>query len=1292
MKIKSKYLYWILPILLLFSCNEISQQQREYVDSLNMLAYNIRYSDIDSTRNIAQKAFNLADDYAEGKARALNLLVYVDYQQMNFAKAFHKLDSVNLITNNQIILLVSDVLRMKINQRIGDGLAFFESRVNAQKRMRRAEEEYDRLNEVDRHDYNYARTEYHIISSTYYYYQELQQQAIEEMEVIADDFALVNDSTQWLYYNYMMGSGGLIEGSLEDVTLREFDHLMICWGFSRSLHACYFEANSLQALATMLAKEQERDIVCQQRADLYRLLLNQHLEWLPQDSLEQESYLPEALALHAVYGFRQYKDLFQTACAYRTLGEMAFNRGLYELALENYDMALDCVNEQYLLNNPQDNSHLLSLYDDGTNGEADVELSWIDSDSIYTVPEWIAGIRQRISMAFSALGMTRESDFNRNIYLDIVARTSQNVEMEGRKLQLQKEAESLHRRLVVTAILFAMLVGLIIFFAHRQRKKNEYRSKAQQADSKESSSIMADQLRLQAIEDKTEELQENTNLYVLKIDKNKRRNAEKRAKVSLVHAVTPFLDRILNQTDRMNREGKVDVEKLQYIIELTDRIVTYNDILTDWIKMEKGELALQISTIHLDKLFQTLQRGHYAYDQKGVKLVVHPTDLAVKADEALTLFMLNTLADNARKFTPEGGFVTINAEATEKYVELSVQDTGCGIPADDVDKLNNSKVYDARKIGASQEGKGFGFGIMNCRGIIEKYKKTSSLFQICDFHVESEIGVGSRFSFRLPRVLITLVFALISFGLSAENTSAIGRYYEQAYQYNQSEDYEMAISTAQQGLLAIHPHLVLSSLDEELDEEATNEVDLFLKGDSLQYQLAISLRNEVSRAALAMNLWDIYRYNNTICTTLYKLYHQDRSLPTYCEELQQTQTTSRQLLMLLVLFSIALVLLSLLLLRRRLSVGRVLSMQQQLCLQLESLDADLEVKDIVELHTIASHLLETTYRGMSNWHHLNGMQLRLNLEVDSEPHTFISGSPEGELSEYALHDGIGQLLLFGNEVIEDNQLDLTVVQTLSYVLSERVVKIWLAMEEQERQLDELNHLKYEENRLHVQNQVLDNCLSTIKHESMYYPSRIQQLAQRMLQQHSEDLIQLTELSTYYKDIYTLLSNQADKLVQQSSYRNEMVDLQTIINGAVKQINKIFIRKSISLIFECDSIPEMKMRGDTVLLEELFMRFNCTFVEWYTNLHCDFSLLHPNIKVSKITERMTKITYHLDGIILDDVQAHTLFYPESGYIHLLVAKQIVRELDALSNFPGLRLIAEPTENGTDLWFSVLSQST
>jgi hypothetical protein len=68
--------------------------------------------------------------------------------------------------------------------------------------------------------------------------------------------------------------------------------------------------------------------------------------------------------------------------------------------------------------------------------------------------------------------------------------------------------------------------------------------------------------------------------------------------------------------------------------------------------------------------------------------------------------------------------------------------------------------------------------------------------------------------------------------------------------------------------------------------------------------------------------------------------------------------------------------------------------------------------------------------------------------------------------------------------------------------------------------DELRRAELENNNLHVANAVLDNCLSTLKHETMYYPSRISQLIEQ------NDVDSLSEVVGYYRELYGILSQQA----------------------------------------------------------------------------------------------------------------------------------------------------------------------
>lgn len=102
-----------------------------------------------------------------------------------------------------------------------------------------------------------------------------------------------------------------------------------------------------------------------------------------------------------------------------------------------------------------------------------------------------------------------------------------------------------------------------------------------------------------------------------------------------------------------------------------------------------------------------------SFQMRGVKLTVQPTDATVKADRTLTLFMINTIADNARKFTPAGGEVVVSAKSHQAFVEISVEDTGKGM-----DEETLEHIFDRTYTG------GHGFGLLNCKGIIDKYKKS----------------------------------------------------------------------------------------------------------------------------------------------------------------------------------------------------------------------------------------------------------------------------------------------------------------------------------------------------------------------------------------------------------------------------------------------------------------------------------------------------------------------------------------------------------------------------------------
>src|SRR4029077_11636296 len=118
---------------------------------------------------------------------------------------------------------------------------------------------------------------------------------------------------------------------------------------------------------------------------------------------------------------------------------------------------------------------------------------------------------------------------------------------------------------------------------------------------------------------------------------------------------------------------------------------------------------------------------------------VEPDLPAVLCDPNLTTRAASNLAENALRYTPEGGRVRIGAEREGGKVRFSVSDTGIGIGEDEKDGIFNRY---SRGAGGQAFGKGsVGLGLAIVRQIVELHGST--------IEVKSEAGKGSEFSFTL---------------------------------------------------------------------------------------------------------------------------------------------------------------------------------------------------------------------------------------------------------------------------------------------------------------------------------------------------------------------------------------------------------------------------------------------------------------------------------------------------------------------------------------------------------------
>lgn len=1058
------------------------RKQQAFVDELNDKAYYFHYRNIDSTLYYAEKALAESNNYENGKAEALNNIAFYDIVKMNFATADSILNEVTKTTDNEVELLVADVQHMRICQRKSENKDYYLYQNSAQNRLDRIKETFNETTLSTLRGTRYLRL-------------------LKRIAYAESEFYIVSST----YYYYV----GLEEKSREAIFSINADELIQVDSAQVADYLYNIGAGGIITAETKDAvteAETEYLLQCQYVARKcgYVFWQANALQALAEQHIATDIDLAIEEAQQSLQLFEQYGDIYQIAGAYRTLASCYWSKGDYESSLENLKSAL--------------------------NNDIRIDLA----------PELVASIHERLCVVYSALDNKPESDLNRNFYLDLQDGTRQDRYLESRAEELGKSERQLNIMLFCVAAAIILLVVLMIVFYKMKKRREEHYDINQLLTPLQKWSDN-NQQQLEALEDTYVETKEQINLGKLKYTDNIRKNVESRAKISLVNSIVPFIDRMIKEVNAEN--GHKD---LTYVAELTDKVNEYNSLLTEWIKMRQGELSLKIESFSLKSLFDIVSKAKVACQIKGVSLTVDDTDETVKADRTLTLFMLNTLVDNARKYTPKGGKIHVSATSVDDCVEISVADTGEGLTEEQLSTVFDHKVSENQQ--TKDGGKGFGFGLMNCKGIIEKYKKVSSLFRNVMIAAESKKGEGSRFYFRLPKgknFVMMLMMLFFATNISAQ-TAAI--YADSAYSKNVKGEYESAILYADSCI-------------------STGTKD----GNAL-----LTAYNEAAVAALALHRWDVYDENNRNYVQLFKELSTDSNLPTYCSDLQKSQTNKNIAIILLVILFLSIIPLYYFLFYRQ----RVYYM---LCVD--------RIRQI------------------------NGILLK-----DIQP-----------------KDKLNEIL----PLIKDDFPD---------VLKRVVEQIILALRDSQQHLeskqnfidlaeDECRRIDMENGNLHVSNNVLDNCLSTLKHETMYYPNRIRQLVEEFAANPSaEQDSQLTEMVTYYKELYTILDAQAMREVD--NYKPNI--------GVVDMLGHKFL-------------------GDRLLLEYLFELLGVT---------------ENNSTIDETNEQYLRITLRKTDVKLSDDECKQLFSPEGKNIKMLVCRQIVRDHSQFTHRRGCGIFAQ-NNNETEI---------
>ncbi len=169
------------------------------------------------------------------------------------------------------------------------------------------------------------------------------------------------------------------------------------------------------------------------------------------------------------------------------------------------------------------------------------------------------------------------------------------------------------------------------------------------------------------------------------------------------------------------------------------------DDLLDLSRMEAGHYHIDRQTERVAPLInQTFQAMNAAAQAKGIRLQSELSENLplVSADPLRITQVLCNLVDNAIKFTPSGGSITLSAQAIPHEVAFTVIDTGIGVPASELGKIFERFYQIKNPAQPTQEGAGLGLAI--CREIIRLHGG--------QIWATSQEGQGSQFHFTLPAI------------------------------------------------------------------------------------------------------------------------------------------------------------------------------------------------------------------------------------------------------------------------------------------------------------------------------------------------------------------------------------------------------------------------------------------------------------------------------------------------------------------------------------------------------------
>ncbi len=208
------------------------------------------------------------------------------------------------------------------------------------------------------------------------------------------------------------------------------------------------------------------------------------------------------------------------------------------------------------------------------------------------------------------------------------------------------------------------------------------------------------------------------------------------------NVVSGFSEILLRNFDKLSPEKIHRFHEMIHTSSISGNNLLEN--LLQWSRSQTGRISYEPVKLNLlavtEETVRLLEgdaeRKHITFQQ------CIDSHQLVFADENMLKTIFRNLISNAIKFTGNDGTITLKSSANQQSVEITVADSGVGIPEDTISKLFRVDTIVSTK-GTSKES-GTGLGLLLCKDFVEKHNGK--------IWIESTVGKGSEFKFTLPAI------------------------------------------------------------------------------------------------------------------------------------------------------------------------------------------------------------------------------------------------------------------------------------------------------------------------------------------------------------------------------------------------------------------------------------------------------------------------------------------------------------------------------------------------------------